>query len=59
MNANRVFGRVISDKVVKNSVVRSVLKAAWERFGKVTMTEMDDRMLAFDFENNRDRDTYP
>lgn len=53
---NRVYGRMISQKLLKNSIVRNVLKGAWERYGRVNMTEIDDQTLAFDFECDRDRD---
>lgn len=52
----RVFGRMISHKVIKNAVVRNILKGAWARFGAVTTIEVDDRTMRFDFASIRDRD---
>lgn len=55
-DGSRVYGRLISNKAVRNSVVRTVLNVAWARFGSVKMKEIDEGTLAFDFENSNDKD---
>lgn len=52
----RVVGKVISQKPVKSNVVFSVLRAAWAGYGAVTMTDLSEGVLAFDFANAGDRD---
>lgn len=52
----RVLGKLVSEKHFKNSIVRSVLKEAWGRFGPVRITEVTETMMMFDFESVRDRD---
>lgn len=52
----RTFGRIISDKGMKNSVVNKVLQLAWARFDKVKMTEVDDRTMAFEFQSEKDKE---
>lgn len=41
--------------MVKNSVVFSVLKAAWSVYGSVKMTDLESGVMAFDFQNEADR----
>lgn len=47
---------LISDRHIKNNVVKSVLKEAWARFGPVRMSEVNASTLVFDFDNSRDID---
>lgn len=51
----QVFGRLISAKSVRSSVIRTVLKVAWARFGDVKMLDVNENTLAFVFANERDR----
>lgn len=52
----KVLGRVISEKRPKNKATQMVLKAAWERFRSVSITEVDEYTLSFDFLRDRDRE---
>lgn len=54
--AGRVFGKMISQKQVKNIAVNVVLKAAWASYGPVSMIDLEDEIMAFDFQNTTDRD---
>lgn len=54
--AIRVYGRLLSSKSVRNSVVRNVLNLAWARFGHVKMKDVDDNTMAFEFESDRARE---
>lgn len=47
---------MISLKPVKNSVVYVVLKAAWAAYGSVVMTDLEEGVMAFDFQNVTERD---
>lgn len=47
---------MVSGRKIKNRVVQIVLKAAWERFGRVTISEVDAQTLSFEFQNDRDRE---
>lgn len=51
-----VVGRMISQKLVKNNVVFTVLKATWGSYGSVKMSELEEGVMSFDFENDVDRD---
>lgn len=42
---------------MKNLVVVNVLKLAWANYGKVTITEIIDNILMFDFERETNRKT--
>lgn len=53
--AGRIVRKMISLKAVRNSVVYVVLKAAWEGFGTVQMTDLEEGVMAFDFQNEKDR----
>lgn len=50
------FGRIISQKTIKNTVVHNILKVAWARYRSVKMVEVDDKTMTFEFHNERDRD---
>lgn len=52
----QIYGWIISAKPLRNSVVRNVLRGAWDRFSSVRMQEVDDHTLSFEFGNARDRD---
>lgn len=41
---------------MKNSLIYNVLKITWARHRPVRMTEVDDKIIAFDFESERDRE---
>lgn len=47
---------MISQKIVKNNVVYNVLKGAWANLGTVKMKDLEDGVMTFDFENNKDMD---
>lgn len=55
-SATRVFGRAVSLRGIKNTVIRNVLRIACASYGLVRMTEIDDRTIAFDFNSARDRE---
>lgn len=47
---------LISDKPVKNNVIKNVLKETWSRFGKVRMAEVNQSTLVFEFDSSQDRE---
>lgn len=49
------MGKMISQKEVKNSAVYVVLKATWTSYGSVKMTDLEDGVMTFDFQNESDR----
>lgn len=51
----RSFGRLLTHKQIRNTVVYNVLKVAWARFGQVDMTELDDNTMAFEFQSAEDQ----
>lgn len=53
---SKVYGRIVSQKLVRNSVVVMVLKNAWSRFGPVRMTDINDKTMVFEFDSDRDRE---
>lgn len=54
----RLLGKMISQKIVKNNAVYSVLKAAWASMGPVQMKDLDGGVMAFDFASAKDRDWF-
>lgn len=42
---------MISQKKVKNNAVYNVLKAAWENYGSLKMSDLEEEVMGFDFEN--------
>lgn len=53
---SKMFGRIISQKHIRNTVVHNVLKVAWERFRPIRMLEVDEQTMSFEFDSERDRD---
>lgn len=51
-----VLGMLISDKPIKNNVIKNVLKEAWSRFGKVRMVEVNQSTLVFEFDSAQDKE---
>lgn len=52
----RAIGMLMSDKHIKNNVVKNVLKEAWARFGPIRIAEVNDTTLVFDFASEKDRE---
>lgn len=46
----RIYGRIISSKAVRNFVVRTLVKVAWARSGHVKMKVVDENTMAFEFD---------
>lgn len=53
-NKNWYAGKLISHKTIKQSVIHSVLRMAWARFGKVTISEAESGILLFGFGRQED-----
>lgn len=51
-----MLGKMISQKTVKNNAVYNVLKAAWANYETVKMTDLEEGVMTFDFENEKDKD---
>lgn len=50
-----VLRKMISQKKVKNNAVYNVLKVAWVNYGPVKMTDLEEGIMVFEFENGKDR----
>lgn len=57
-NSVRPVSRMVSQKPVKSNVVFTVSKDAWRNYGSVKMTELEEGVMAFDFDSDADRDGY-
>lgn len=49
------MGTIISQKPIKIGAIQNVLKLAWERYGSVTISDVMDIVVMFEFENENDR----
>lgn len=55
-NNERYVGRIVSQKNVKPSTIQNVLKLAWAKYGKFRISEMEDKIMCFEFKNIEDKD---
>lgn len=46
----KVYGRIISQKHLRNIVVYNVLRVAWSRYRLVKMKNVNDKTTIFEFE---------
>lgn len=51
-----MIGRMVAQKSVKNNAVFNVLKAAWANHDSVRTSDIDEWMMAFEFEYEKERD---
>lgn len=50
-NNERYVGKVISQKSVKPEAIHNVLKLAWVRYEKFKISELEDMIMLFEFNN--------
>lgn len=55
-DGERYVRRIISKKIVKPAAIQSVLKLAWASYGKCRISEIEDIIMLFEFENIIDKD---
>lgn len=55
VSAERYMASVILQKGIKAAVIGNVLKLAWARLSSVTISDLTDRIVLPEFENEEDR----
>lgn len=50
----RYVGRIISQNQIKPTTIQSLLKLAWPRYGKFHISELEDKIVPFEFANESD-----
>lgn len=56
MTSNEMHvGRIISHEIVKVVAIQNVLKLTWVRYGKFWISELEDRVMMFEFKNGDDK----
>lgn len=50
-----MWGKVISVKLIKTSVVHNVLQHAWGRYDEVQVKEINGEVILFEFEKEEDQ----
>lgn len=48
------MGTIISQKVVKSTAIHNVQKMAWARYETVTISDVSDKVVLFEFKNEED-----
>lgn len=56
VNNERYVGTILSHKNVKLVAIQNVLKLVWARYEKFRISELEDKIMLFEFENQGDKD---